>query len=86
MEKNEEMRLLDDAFIKICNMVNDICMKVRAEAVGLLGSFHNVSFHLLQQTLDKKLMSHGRVSITYSIFSITSYTLSFHLNFCSYCS
>jgi len=44
-------------------MSNDIRMKVRAEAVGLLGSLHGVSFHLLQQTLDKKLMSHGKVRL-----------------------
>ena len=60
--KSEEVRLVDDAFIKICNMVNDGSMKVRAEAMGLLGSLHLVSFVYLEQTLDKKLMSHLRVS------------------------
>ena len=59
---DEDIRLLDDAFIKICNMVNDSSMRVRAEAVGLLGSLHDVSFNVLEQTLDKKLMSKGKVS------------------------
>ncbi|XP_065645057.1 integrator complex subunit 4 isoform X2 [Hydra vulgaris] len=52
--------LMDDAFIKICSMVNDSSMKVRAKAVSLLSSLHNVSFALLEQTLDKKLMSSGK--------------------------
>lgn len=63
---DEEIKLLDDAFIKICNMVNDISMKVRSEAVGLLGSLHNVSFNVLEQTLDKKLMSRGKKTKSFS--------------------
>ena len=55
------MRLVDDAFIKICQMVNDLSMKVRAEATGLLGSLHHVSPRFLEQTLDKKVMSHLKV-------------------------
>ncbi len=58
-------RLVDDAFVKICTMVNDGSMKVRAEAMGLLGSLHLVSSVYLEQTLDKKLMSHLRVGISF---------------------
>jgi integrator complex subunit 4 len=58
---SDEARLVDDAFIKICNMVNDLSMRVRAEAVGLLGSLHHVSTRFLEQTLDKKVMSHLKV-------------------------
>ena len=60
-ESSVEIRLLDDAFIKTCDMVNDLSMTVRALAAGLLGDFHNVSVKFLEQTLDKKLMSHLRV-------------------------
>ena len=44
-------------------MINDLSMKVRVEAAGLLGSLHLVSPQYLQQTLDKKIMSHLKVDI-----------------------
>lgn len=56
-----ELRLLDDAFIKICDLVNDSSMPVRALAARLLGDFHAVDQKFLEQTLDKKLMSHLKV-------------------------
>ena len=43
-------------------MVNDLSMTVRREATGLLGSLHLVSQKFLEQTLDKKLMSHLKAS------------------------
>ncbi|XP_048588029.1 integrator complex subunit 4 isoform X2 [Nematostella vectensis] len=58
LPSSDEARLVDDAFIKICHMVNDMSMQVRGEAVGLLGSLHHVSPKFLEQTLDKKVMSH----------------------------
>lgn len=54
---DEHLRLVDDAFAKICDMVNDSSYKVRAAAAGLLGSMHLVSNSFLFQTLDKKIMS-----------------------------
>jgi hypothetical protein len=38
---DEGLRLLDDGFCKICSMVNDVSMKVRAEAASLLVSERN---------------------------------------------
>jgi len=59
---SDDVQLVDDAFIKICHMVNDLSMNVRREATGLLGSLHLVSPKFLEQTLDKKLMSHLKAS------------------------
>ncbi|XP_045454266.1 integrator complex subunit 4 [Melitaea cinxia] len=51
------MRLVDDAFIRICSAVNDLCMQVRALSCSLLGTTRAVSDRFLLQTLDKQLMS-----------------------------
>ena len=56
------MRLVDHAFSQICNVVNDINVRVRTQAASLLGSMSGISEKFLQQTLDKKLMSNMRVS------------------------
>ncbi|KAJ8918318.1 hypothetical protein NQ315_008011 [Exocentrus adspersus] len=55
-----EIRLIDDAFAKICNGVTDLSMQVRTLAAKLLGTMKLVSPKFLNQTLDKKLMSNMR--------------------------
>ncbi|XP_023947940.1 integrator complex subunit 4 [Bicyclus anynana] len=51
------IRLVDDAFIRICSAVNDLYMQVRALSCSLLGTTRGVSDRFLLQTLDKQLMS-----------------------------
>ncbi|KAK6644708.1 hypothetical protein RUM43_000976 [Polyplax serrata] len=62
--KEEPMSLIDDAFSKVCLMVTDLSMRVRTVAITMLGNMKNVSPKLLQQTLDKKLMSNMRLKIS----------------------
>ncbi|XP_065887040.1 integrator complex subunit 4-like isoform X2 [Dysidea avara] len=57
-DSSVEINVLDDAFVKICDKINDSSMKVRMLAAKLMGTFNGVTFKFLEQTLDKKLMSH----------------------------
>ncbi|XP_066973639.1 integrator complex subunit 4 [Macrobrachium rosenbergii] len=59
-DSDHHVRLVDHAFSQICNVVNDISVRVRTQAASLLGSMTNVSEYFLQQTLDKKLISNLR--------------------------
>ncbi|XP_045620866.1 integrator complex subunit 4 [Procambarus clarkii] len=59
-DSDHHVRLIDNAFSQICNVVNDISVRVRTQAASLLGTMTNVSERFLQQTLDKKLMSNMR--------------------------
>nr|XP_027200245.1 integrator complex subunit 4-like [Dermatophagoides pteronyssinus] len=57
LDDGEQIRIVDDAFAKLCSMMNDYSIAVRVEAAKLLGKFTDVSLNFLHQTLDKKLMS-----------------------------
>ncbi|KAF9919127.1 Integrator complex subunit 4 [Lobosporangium transversale] len=56
-------RLVDDAFIRTCDMVNDSSMTVRAKACARLGQFRSVDYKYLSQTFSKQIMAHLRVDV-----------------------
>ncbi|KAI7834504.1 armadillo-type protein [Kickxella alabastrina] len=57
---SDSIRLLDDAFVKICDMVNDSSVVVRQRACTILGRFKNVDNKFLSQTFSKQVMSNLR--------------------------
>ncbi|CAO3663696.1 unnamed protein product [Umbelopsis ramanniana] len=56
---DEEVRLLDDAFVKICDMVNDVDVNVRTKACTIMASYQHVDPNVLSQTFSKQIMSHN---------------------------
>ncbi|KAF8979086.1 Integrator complex subunit 4 [Entomortierella lignicola] len=56
-------RLVDDAFIRVCDMVNDSSMTVRAKACSRLGQFKSVDYKFLSQTFSKQIMARLKVDI-----------------------
>ncbi|KAF8935320.1 Integrator complex subunit 4 [Haplosporangium gracile] len=57
----QRTRLADDAFVRICDMVNDSSMVVRAKACTLLGRFRKVNYMFLSQTFSKQIMARLKV-------------------------
>ena len=45
-ESDVGIRMIDDGFAQICDMVNDLSMKVRTEAAGLLVGETGTNIHL----------------------------------------
>ncbi|KAL9881613.1 integrator complex subunit 4-like [Glossina fuscipes] len=59
-DDEEEMRLIDAAFSKVCGALCDLSIQIRVQAAKHLGDMTQVSSEFLHQTLDKKLMSNLR--------------------------
>lgn len=61
IQGQQSIRLVDDGFVKICDMVNDTSVVVRQRACRLLGRFkQQVGDQFLSQTFSKQVMSHLR--------------------------
>jgi len=61
-----KMKLIDDAFVKICDMVNDPSVRVRTKACETLGSFAGIDSKFLMQTLSKQIMSNLKFRSSYA--------------------
>ncbi|KFH65074.1 hypothetical protein MVEG_08555 [Podila verticillata NRRL 6337] len=57
----QALRLVDDAFVRICDAVNDSVMLVRAKACSYLGKFRSVGYNFLSQTFSKQIMARLKV-------------------------
>ena len=58
LKNGESIRLVDDAFARVCDLVNDPSLSVRVESARTLGSFEGVSDGFLLQTFSKEVISH----------------------------
>ncbi|KAI8050036.1 armadillo-type protein [Thamnidium elegans] len=57
-EVDETTRLIDDAFNKVCDLVNDSAITVRTKACVMMASYQHVGSDTLNQTFSKQIMSH----------------------------
>lgn len=74
LDSQTEVRLIDDAFGKICSAISDLSMQIRSFAAELLGGLWQVNSEFLFQTLDKKLMSNMRRKKTSHERALENYT------------
>ncbi|KAI8148934.1 armadillo-type protein [Fennellomyces sp. T-0311] len=56
----ETIRLIDDAFSKICDLVNDVSVIIRTKACVIMSSYQHVNPDVLSQTFSKQIMSRLR--------------------------
>lgn len=73
-DSQTEIRLIDDAFAKICSAISDLSMQIRTQAASLMGGMTLVNNEFLCQTLDKKLMSNMRRKKTSHERALENYT------------
>ncbi|CAG8591966.1 4838_t:CDS:10, partial [Paraglomus brasilianum] len=54
---DKSVRLVDDAFVRICDIISDVSVNVRSKASTLLGSYRQAEDSILLQTFSKEKMT-----------------------------
>ncbi|KAI8968585.1 armadillo-type protein [Mycotypha africana] len=62
-EINETTRLIDDAFNRVCDLVNDSAVTIRTKACVMMASYQHVGTDTLAQTFSKKIMSNFKRTV-----------------------
>ncbi|KAG0166487.1 Integrator complex subunit 4 [Apophysomyces sp. BC1015] len=57
---NRKIRLIDDAFVKISDLVNDVMVVVRKKACVMMASYPHVDMDILLHTFKVRFMSHDK--------------------------
>ncbi|KAI9010804.1 armadillo-type protein [Phycomyces nitens] len=67
-EIQDTVRLIDDAFVKLCDLVNDSSVVVRTKACVMMASYQHVDFNVMSQTFSKRIMSNLRRRLGFSTY------------------
>ncbi|KAL0082304.1 armadillo-type protein [Phycomyces blakesleeanus] len=67
-EIQDTVRLIDDAFVKLCDLVNDSSVVVRTKACVMMASYQHVEFNVMSQTFSKRIMSNLRRRLGFSTY------------------
>jgi integrator complex subunit 4 len=62
-QMDETTRLIDDAFNKVCDLINDASVVIRTKACVMMASYQQVGPNTLAQTFSKQIMSHLRRNV-----------------------
>ncbi|ORX60685.1 hypothetical protein DM01DRAFT_1332815 [Hesseltinella vesiculosa] len=60
-KERTQIRLIDDAFARVCDLINDLSVDVRTKACTMLRSFRDVDSGVLQQAFSKQIIMRSKV-------------------------
>ncbi|KAI7868171.1 armadillo-type protein [Spinellus fusiger] len=67
-EIQDTVRLIDDAFVRLCDLVNDSSVAIRTRACVMMASYKHVDYNVMSQTFSKRIMSNLRRRIGFSTY------------------